>query len=53
MRLALNYFAKLQQENAELRVQVQALESVWSIESFTRGISWLRRRRANLDPKGK
>jgi hypothetical protein len=53
MRLALRYFARLQQENAELQVQVQAMESVWSIESFTRGVSWLRRPLQNLNPKVK
>jgi hypothetical protein len=53
MRVALYYFAKIRRENAELQVQVQAMESVWSIESFTRGVSWLRRRLQNLDPKVK
>ncbi len=51
MRLVVHYFAKLQQENAELQVQVQAMESVWSMDSFTRGVRWLRRRLQNLDSK--
>jgi hypothetical protein len=50
MRFALYYLAKLKQENAELEVQVRALENVWTVETVTRGASWLRLRIANLTP---
>jgi hypothetical protein len=43
MSFVFGWVAKLRQENTELRLQVEAMDSVWRKESVTLAVAWLRR----------